>query len=76
MTRYFFDITTRGRSLYDYQGDEFRSHQGACQYAQAIALDLKLSLNNEWAGWIVEVRDAVGHKLLSIPVPAAERIAA
>jgi hypothetical protein len=76
MTRYYFDFSTRGQLLYDYRGDEFRTHQAACQYAQAIALHLKHSLDDEWASWFVEVRDPAGRKLLSIPVASAELIAA
>jgi len=76
MTRYFFDLTTRGQSLYDYKGDEFLNPHGACQYAEVIALHLKCSLNDEWTSWSVEVRNAAGQKYLSLPVAAAEPIAA
>ena len=68
MTRFFFDLTTRGQSLYDYKGDEFLSCEGARQHAEAIALDLMHRLNGEWAGWSVEVRNATNQKLLSLPV--------
>jgi len=76
MTRYFFDFTTRGQSLYDYKGDEFLNSKDACEYAEAIALDLKHRLNGEWAGWSVEVRNATNQRLLSLPVAVAELIAA
>ena len=76
MTRFFFDLTTRGRSLYDYKGDEFLNCEGARQHAEAIALDLMHRLNGEWAGWSVEVRNATNQKLLSLPVAVAELIAA
>ncbi len=55
VTRYFFDFTTPGQSLYAYKGDEFLNCQHACQYAEAIALDLKHSLHGECAGWSLEV---------------------
>ncbi len=76
MTRYFFDITSAGRSLYDYKGDEFRNSGGARQYAEAIALDLSQRLSGEWAGWSVEIRNAINQKLASLPVAMPELIAA
>ena|ERR1700691_5799011 len=72
MQRYFFDFTTRGRFLYDYEGDEFPNPHGAYQYAEAIALDLKHRLSGEWTDWSVEVRDALGRKFLSLPVASVE----
>lgn len=76
MTRFFFDFTTQGRSLYDYVGDEFLNPKGACRHAEAIALDLKHRLSGEWAGWSVEVRDASGRKFLSLPIAVAELMVA
>ena len=76
MTRYFFDFTAQGQSLYDYEGDEFLNPKGACQYAEVIALDLKHRLSGEWDGWSVEVRDAKGRKFLSLPVAVAELMVA
>ncbi len=76
MTRYFFDITSKERSLYDYKGDEFRNPDAARRHAEAITLDLSERLNAEWAGWSVEVRDAVNQKLLALPVAMPELIAA
>lgn len=54
--RFFFDYTTKDRSLYDFQGDEFHSPQSAIEFAEAIAQDLKCSLFNDWLGWWIEVR--------------------
>ncbi len=66
--RFFFDYTTRDQSLRDYQGDEFLSSKGAFDFAEATAQTLKSSLNGEWIGWSVEVRDANGTKYFSLPV--------
>lgn len=68
MTRFFFDYAARGKSLYDYRGDEFRSIHAAMEYAGAIAEDLKHSLSDEWMGWWIEVRNAEGAKILTLPV--------
>jgi CheY-like chemotaxis protein len=66
--RFFFDYTTRDQALRDYQGDEFLSSKGAFDFAEATTQTLRSSLNGEWAGWSVEVRDANGTKYFSLPV--------
>ncbi len=76
MMRFFFDYTTKDQSLYDYRGDEFRSPQGAIEFAETIAQDLKHSLSSDWIGWRIEVRNAEGVKFFSLPVDSAEAIAA
>ena len=76
MTRYFFDYTTKGKSLYDYRGDSFLTSQGACEFAEVIALDLKHSPDGDWLGWSIEVRNAEGQKFLSLPVETAGLMAA
>lgn len=68
MTRFFFDYATNGQSLYDYRGDEFRTAKSATEYAVAIAENLKHSLSDDWIGWWIEVRNAEGVKLSSVPV--------
>jgi len=76
MTRYFFDYTSRDRSLYDYQGEEFLSSSAAYEFASASAQSLKNSLASDWGGWSIEVRDAIGQKLFSLPISLGNRIAA
>jgi hypothetical protein len=76
MMRFFFDYTAKDRSLYDYQGDVFLSSKDAYEFAQATAQSLKNSLASEWMGWSVEVRNAEGRKLFSLPVDLANTIAA
>ena len=73
--RFFFDYTTKDRSLYDFQGDDFHSPQSAIEFAEAIAQDLKCSLSNDWLGWWIEVRNAEGMKFISLPVESAGAIA-
>lgn len=66
--RLFFDYATKDRSLYDYHGNEFRTSEGALDFAQAIAQDLRNSLSGEWDNWSIEVWTPEGKKLVSIPV--------
>jgi hypothetical protein len=68
MSRFFFDYRTSDQALYDYGGQDFRSVQSAEEFAQMIVLDLSHSLTDDWNGWSVEVRDAEGRRLLSLPV--------
>jgi hypothetical protein len=76
MTRFFFDYTAKEQSLLDYGGHEFPSSGAAIEFAQAIAHDLKHSLSDNWRGWCVEVRNATGNRLLSVPVDSPELEAA
>jgi hypothetical protein len=75
MTRFFFDYRTRDRALYDYEGQEFKSVQSAEEFAQMIVQDLSYSLTDDWHGWSVEVRNAEGGRLLSLPVERPRRVA-
>jgi hypothetical protein len=68
MVRFFFDYTTRDQSLLDYQGQEFRGPQGAIEFAETIAENLKHSLSGNWIGWSVKIRNAEGEKFSEIPV--------
>jgi hypothetical protein len=68
MTRFFFDYATQGQSLYDYRGDEFRTPQAAIEFAGAIVEGLKNSLDQKWTGWRIEIRNAEGVKLSSLPI--------
>ena len=70
MQRFFFDLTTNDHSLYDYRGQAFSSSHSAVQFAQETASMLKHSLSSDWIDWSVEVRDAEGTKLFSLPVGA------
>ena len=66
--RLFFDYTTRDRAIYDYKGDEFLSLDDAFDFAETTAETMKHSLNGEWSGWSVEVRDAECKKYFSLPI--------
>lgn len=74
--RFFFDYRTADRSLYDYQGHEFGTSLAAIELAGAIAEDLKHSLANKWIGWWIEARNPEGAEFVSLPIDAAEAIAA
>jgi hypothetical protein len=66
--RYFFDYTTKDRSLLDYRGDEFQSSQAAMDFAESIAQLLTNNLAKDWAGWSIEVRNITGKILFSMQI--------
>lgn len=66
--RYFFDYTTKGQSLLDYQGDEFLSSHGAIEFAETIAQLLTNNLANDWDGWTIEVHNSEGKRLFSLQI--------
>jgi uncharacterized protein DUF6894 len=76
MQRYFFDIASGSRSIYDYQGREFSARQEAFELAELIALDLELNVDGEWGDCRVAVRDVEGRNLFSVPVRELDLIAA
>jgi hypothetical protein len=76
MIRFFFDYTSKNKSLYDYRGDDFLTPQAAIEFAQATAQVLTNSLSGDWVGWSIEVRNAEGKKFFSLPVNNATPIAA
>jgi hypothetical protein len=68
MKRFFFDYATKDHSLYDYQGEEFLSSGDALDFAEATAQALKNSINGDWIDWTVQVRNAEGKNIFSLPV--------
>jgi hypothetical protein len=70
MKRYFFDLGTRWRAMYDYEGREFAALDAAYQLAELIALDLEV--DGDWSGWSVAVRSAEGKRIFLLPVPEAD----
>jgi uncharacterized protein DUF6894 len=74
--RFFFDYRTLDQSLYDYRGEYFNGPAGAIDYAMTVAEDLKHRLHENWKGWCVEVRNADGTRVFSIPVATADALAA
>ena len=73
MKRYFFDLGTQCKSMYDYRGRECDTPEAAYELAELIALDLEFE--GEWVGWAVAVHSPEGEKVFSVPVRDEELIA-
>ena len=76
MSRYFFDRVSGTRSEYDYQGRVLATPEKAFQLAELMALDLGVAEGTEWAGWTIDVRNALGKHFFSVPVREPALVAA
>jgi hypothetical protein len=76
MNKYFFDRIGQGCSEYDFCGHDFAEAEKAFQLAQLLAIDLEVGGGDEFAGGSINVRNADGHKLFSVPIGEPERAAA
>lgn len=74
MTRYFFDIVHATACDHDFHGRYFCTAEEACEMAEAVSLDLACSEKDECVGSEIQVRDARGVLLCSVPVRAAETV--
>jgi CheY-like chemotaxis protein len=68
----YLDLLTEGEYLYDYKGNEFLGANDAYDFAETTVEVLKNELDGAWSGWSVEVRNAEGRKLFSLPICALE----
>ena len=68
MSRYFFDRVSGSRSEYDYQGRVLPTPEKAFQLAELMALDLGVADGDQWTGWTIDVRNALGKQFFSVPV--------
>ena len=72
MTRLFFDVVgPKGRS-FDFHGRYFRNTDDAHEDAKILSLDLSCSDQGDWQNAEVQVRDAAGNRLFSVPVQELE----
>ena len=76
MKKYFFDLVGQRGSEYDFRGREFAEPQKAFQLAQLLALDLEVGGEDEFSGGSINVRNADGHKLFTVPIRTPDLIAA
>jgi hypothetical protein len=72
MGKYFFDRVGHCRLEYDYKGRMLSTPEKAHQLAELIALDLGIEPEGNWRGWTIDVRNALGQRFFSVPVPAPE----
>ncbi len=69
MKCYFFDYTSKDRTLRDFQGCLFRSVHDAREHAQLLAVHLQCDPAHDYSGWTVIMCDALGVKVHSVQLP-------
>jgi hypothetical protein len=76
MKRYFFDVNAKGCVEYDYSGRYLLGLEHAQQMAELIAMDLGCTTTDVSYKREVQVRDASGQHLLTVPVQPIDELAA
>jgi hypothetical protein len=66
MTRLFFDLVGPNDRSLDFHGRYFRDPKEAHEHAQLLSIDL--SCAEKWQNAEVQVRDATGSRLFSVPI--------
>ena len=72
MTRFFFDVVRSTSRSYDFHGQYFNTLMEARAMAEYVSLDLACSEEDENVGCKIQVRDAAGAELFSMPVGLQE----
>ena len=76
MTRYFFDVKEKSSVEHDYVGRYMPSLYEAQQFAELIAMDVGCTRVDGSTSMEVQIRDAKGCLLVSVPVRLIDAIAA
>ena len=71
MKKYFFDVVSEGSEEYDFHGHDFAEPQKAVQLAHLLALDMQVGYGDELSGGSINVRNAAGHELFTVPIAIA-----
>jgi len=71
MTRFFFDVVHSASSAYDFHGRYFKTVDQAREMAEIVSFDLACSEQGDGTSEI-QVCDAGGQKLFSVPIQTAE----
>ncbi len=76
MKKYFFDVIGEGCLEYDFHGRDFAEEQKALQLAHLLALDMEVGYADEYSGGSIDVRNAAGHQLFTVPIRELDAAAA
>ena len=71
MTQFCFALTSPRHAESRLRVGEFPSARRALQLAELIAFELGVEPEGNWRDWTVEVRDAEGRSLFTVPVAGA-----
>lgn len=71
MKKYFFDIVAGNAHTYDFHGRDFAEEENAFQLAHLLALDVEVGSGDECVRGSINVHNAAGHQLFSVPIAMA-----
>jgi len=74
MKRFFFDVVRSTSQMYDFHGQYFKTMSQAREMAEIVSFDLACADEDDCGDCEVQVRDAAGAKLFSMPVRAPELV--
>ena len=72
MTRFFFDVVRSTSRTYDFHGQYFKTLNQAREMAEIVSFDIACAEKDDCSDCEIQVRDAAGATLLSMPVVASE----
>ena len=67
-TRWFFDLVGPDARSIDFHGQYFRDQKEAHEHAQLLSLDFSCMHLEKWRDAEVQVKDAAGSRLFSVPI--------
>ena len=72
MTRFFFDVVRNNTRTYDFHGQYLNGLNQAREMAEIVSYDLACADKDDCSNCEIQVRDAAGAQLFSLPVLAPE----
>jgi hypothetical protein len=69
MTRFFFNLATRGNTIFDTKGREFVDLAGAHRHAMQLVYKMALLEGADWEGWYFRITDQENRSLLCVLLP-------
>jgi hypothetical protein len=74
MKRFFFNLASRDRNIYDTKGREFNDLAAAHRHAMLLIHRMTLLDHVDWRGWSVNIIDANKRSVLSVLFPQTSHL--
>jgi hypothetical protein len=73
MTRFFFNLATKGTTILDSKGRELADLAAAHRHAMQLVHKMVLLDGTDWEGWYFKITDLEQRSLLSVLFPQTSR---
>jgi hypothetical protein len=73
MTRFFFNLATKGTTISDTKGREFADLAAAHRHAMQLVYKMVLLDGTDWEGWYLKITDPENRSLLCVLFPQTSR---